>query len=155
MEGTTELGPSWAETLTLQLVTPELLPLLWREAEALLLKGKSQWEEYFDVEDFKAAVEVGIYQLWLTADEGGYTIVVVTDMVVFPKKKLFRGLFVSGGKLKRALPLLDCLEIWARGQGCDTSVIIGRPAWLRLLSRRGYSLEGVVMNKDISDLRVN
>ena len=155
MGGVQVPGYSSAEQITLQLVTPDLTSVFWSEAERLLLSHAELWEKDFDLQDIRLRVEAGRFQMWLIADEGGYNLLVLTEIIDFPKRSKLNFLYLMGSRLQAALPLMDCIELWARRRGCTSSLVRGRPGLIRVLPERGYRLSSVELEKDISHMRVN
>jgi len=69
-------------------------------------------------------------------------------LVDYPRRRILRIWLATGDgeALERAVSVTD--EI-ARNLGCDGVEIEGRKGWARRLVRHGYSMERVVLTKDV------
>lgn len=94
-------------------------------------------------EDIEEGIEEHRYQLW-----PGRHAVVVTEMIVWPRKKLIH-CFLAAGDLVEIHAIRTWAEEWARREGCGAVTISGRPGWERVLAADGYKKRSVTLEKDL------
>ena len=94
-----------------------------------------------DFEDIVKAVFSGHMQLW--ANERGCA---VTEMVVFPKKKMLN-VFLAGGDMDQILDMESACEEFAKMNDCDGLTIAGRKGWKKVLGQRGWTERLMVMER--------
>ena len=127
MEEVLELGLSWDRDIRVRQllrVTPELLPSVWP-----------------------------LKQLWLMNDEDEFLLAALTELTLFPKRKILNILWIGGEDLKDGVKLLDCVEMWARKQGATKVVCQGRIGFERVLKAYGYRKRAIMLDKDISEMK--
>lgn len=84
-----------------------------------------------DIEDVWQGIEEGRFLFW-----PGKNSAVVTEIYVYPKKKVFH-IFLAGGDLEELLEMWDSIEIYAKVVGCSSLSVSGRKGWVRVLESRG------------------
>jgi hypothetical protein len=118
-------------------VWPRVLPWI----ERALAEGLGHLES----RDVRDALERRDMQLWIARREDAVVAALVTEIVVYPRRKVCRFVLMGGADGQREvwLPWLSLLEAWARAEGCDLVEIYGRPGWARLVrhDRRRVVLE--------------
>ena len=127
------------------LVSSKELPLVWPKVVPLLVKGKSAWEEYFELEDIRTMILSGRAQLWLPIEE----LVLITELVQHPKIMVLNLLIAVGDNLNEALKHLRDIELWAKELGATKAIGIGRKGFLRVLAPSGYRQRAVAFEKDL------
>lgn len=144
---------SLGEVRQLLLVSPELLSQVWPHVEPLLLEAKETWGEYYTIESILLLLQAGRAQLWTMNDRDEFILAMVTELLLFPKKKVLNILLIAGSEFREGLELfVDCVEMWAWKQGVTKSTAVGRKGLLRLLKPYGYSERVVALEKDISGM---
>ena len=83
-------------------------------------------------EDVIEGVMSGHMQLW-----SGETACAVTEIIVFPKKKVLH-VFLAGGSMDEIIAMNESAMIWGKAQGCKDMTISGRKGWERVLKNHGY-----------------
>lgn len=109
-------------------------PVVWK----CLAKAVALTEGRFDETSVKEAIRVGDMQLWM-AGALKDSLAVTTELIVYPRQKWCRVVFVGGEGLPFAFDFLGTIEAWAKTQGCVGVEAGGRPEWGRLLQKRGYT----------------
>lgn len=98
----------------------------------------------YDEASVREAIRRGDCQLWMAGPlHDPNRLAVVTELVVYPKQKWCRIVFVGGNGLPLAFDFLGTIEAWARTQGCVGVEAGGRAEWKRLLASRGYAEDGM------------
>jgi len=109
-----------------------------RIEEALAFSGGTH-----TYEDIVRGIEDHRYQLW-----PGRNAVVITEMQVFPQKKVIH-CFLAAGDLREIHSIRTWAERWARKEGCDSVTVTGRPGWERVLATDGYVKTAVMLEKEL------
>ncbi len=93
-------------------------------------------------EDVVERLNSGEFQFWRSESS-----CVVTTIDIFPRIKQLT-VIIGAGDLKEINDhIRPIIEEWARGIGCDTMLIMGRPGWQRALE--GYRRTAVVLEKKL------
>ncbi len=148
-----EHGSSSVEDCQLILVTPDTLGLFWDEVVPLLEEGKEYWEEYETLGSIFKSIFLKEKDLWLTLDDGGVFLAVLTKIETYHLQQTFRILWIGGRNLKKAFGFLEFVELMCARRGIRTVEVLGRPGWLRLLEKSGYEFHSVLLTKDISGVK--
>lgn len=123
---------------------PDLLPWVGRALAA----GEGE----YGLEDVRRLTIERAIQLWAFTDQGSIEGMAATQVINYPrarKTQIFLGA-ARDGLSDRWMPWLEGIEGWARvAQEASANQIIGRPGWVRRLSRFGYRQTHVVMQKDL------
>lgn len=77
------------------------------------------------IEDVWDKIERGTAQLW-----PGSTSVCVTNIDEYPRAKILVG-WLAGGDLMDILATEPVIRNWAKKQGCDAVMLVGRRGWAR------------------------
>ncbi len=126
---------------------------IWEDVEPLLRQGEEYLTPYYSLADVHTLLHAGKLVLWTAADEGGIVLVMLVELVDFPACAIARILYIGGSGVRKVLPLIDFLHLWARRQGAGRIEVNGRPGWLRLLEPKGYLFESVTLVRDLSDVK--
>lgn len=153
MEAVIEHLPDVPDDFAIMLWSGAPVDYIWEDVEPLLRQGEELLAPWYSLADVHTLLLGGRLVLWTAADEGGIVLAMLVELVKFPAAEIARVLYISGGKIKNILPLIDCLHLWARRQGADRIEISGRPAWLRLLEPKGYVFESISLVRDLSDMK--
>jgi len=96
------------------------------------------------VADIAAGIESGAYQMWTSPNAIG-----ITEVVQHPQLKECN-LFLAAGDAGEMEQVLPHIEEWAKKQGCDRMIMVGRKGWLRsFLTKREYRPRWYAMTKDL------
>ena len=126
---------------------------IWEDVEPLLKQGEELLAPWYSLADIHTLLHGGRLVLWTAADEGGIVLVMLVELIKFPASEIVRVLYIGGSGVKRILPLVDFLHLWARRQGADRIEINGRPGWLRLLEPKGYLFESITLVRELDDVK--
>ena len=98
--------------------------------------------------DLQKDLGAGEAQLWLAWDGDGPRAAAVTTITNYPLYTECLIWLCAGDGRDGWLHALEGIEIWAKGQGCATVAIQGRPGWKRVLD--GYSQKAVLLEKRLT-----
>ena len=131
--------------------TPELLacpaqdvPKLWRLVWPVLERAVSRQDEFTEQDVYEDLCNKKS-QLWLAVEGSRLLGVGVTQIAVYPRKRVCLLLYVAGEGWARWRHLLDGICDWARSQGCAELEFSGRRGWLRKLP--DWQFKHVTMSK--------
>lgn len=94
-------------------------------------------------EDVILSVLKGDMQLWHTPKGSA-----VTEVINAPRKRIMHW-FLAGGEMDQVLRFQDSIRIYARAIGCTEMTLSGRPGWVKVLRRHGWTQKGVLMGAEI------
>jgi len=127
-------------------VPSAMLEDAWKPAYKLLEKamdrlglGKYYWEE-----DLRHFVENKDMQLWVAVVDGKLEAAFLTQIVIFPRRKVFDILIVGGDKLGDwVAPSWGTFKDYAKSHECDGIRGFGREGWTRVLEERGIEYSAI------------
>jgi len=111
---------------------------VWDQVTPLISNALRYSYQEYDLEDIKQGLLDRDMQLWVAFREDMITTCMITRILKFPKAKHLVILIYSGEDVKRMLPFKEKLYEWAKGQGCTSVQLYGRPGWERVLAKEGY-----------------
>ncbi len=86
-------------------------------------------------------------QLWTAWDNGELEAAAVTQIIVYPGRKVAGIPLIGGRKRNDWLVFQPLFEEWARANGCDALEGYARPGWLRVLT--GWRHCWTVIRRDL------
>jgi hypothetical protein len=96
------------------------------------------------IDDVERLLACGRYRLW-----SGRAAAAVTEITEFQQRRILTVLH-GGGDLAELLDEIEpALCAFARSQGCDGIMGLGRRGWERVTTGRGYRLAYIAMIKDL------
>jgi hypothetical protein len=119
-------------------ITPRQRTIFARLVDALTNAGRTH-----EIEDVMRALRTGDAQIWVENDS-----VVVTEVLVFPKRTVLR-YWLAAGDMDDMLTLLPKLEQWGREQGATLAEMVGRRGWRKEAAAHGYEAAATIYRKDI------
>lgn len=129
-------------------IPSERLDDVWDAAEELLydaLEGNNGEITTFDCYE---GIKAKRLQLWLVYD-GSIRAAVVTELAIYPRKKVCRVLQLSGKGMDEWLHLTSVIEAWAKENGARGMELVGRKGWERHMKQHGYGFEYLVLSKEL------
>jgi len=140
--------------VTVGLFSPRELDHHWPQIEDMLRCVPHTWEGY-TIEQFLSDAQMGIIQVWGVGKKD-ISLVYFTTICVYPAKRYLRVIWACGA-LDKSLPIIDAsLEQFAKEQNCDAIQIIdGRGGWSRVMKKFGYWQEAIVLERSVSNERLN
>ncbi|HJR55328.1 MAG TPA: hypothetical protein VJ798_02020 [Rhizomicrobium sp.] len=96
------------------------------------------------IDDVERLLACGRYQFW-----AGRAAAAITEITEFQRRKILTVMH-GGGDLAELLDEIEpALCAFAREQGCDGIMGLGRKGWERVTQPRGYRLAYIAMIKDL------
>ena len=135
------------KTLKAQIVQPEDVAYIWEEVAPLLDRVKEHTEGALETDDFLEPLTHGDMQLWISTDGGVMHSAMITQIVIYPQKKVLRIISLAGSDFKKLYYFKDMVESFAIKTGCSSLELWGRKGWKRLLS--DWESNYIVYTKDL------
>ena len=128
-------------------MNPEEVEEHWEEIESHLARCTEYSEGELEPEDFKTYLLNEQMQLWIAIDDNEILAAMVTQIVVYPQKRVLRIVAIGGGQMARWISFLPGLEELAMDQGCVAMEVWGRKGWLKILD--DYTCSYHILSKDL------
>jgi len=130
-------------------VQPESLNALWSQLCPWIVRALKEGAGEYEPEDILSLAKDKRCQVWALLDNSEVIGAIVTQIVVYPRRKMVLLFLASArdGLREHWLPWIRHFEMWARSVGADGLEILGRKGWARVLPD-DYSLTQVVMRKE-------
>jgi len=129
---------------------PDMWPLVLPHLAPSIALSRGRYEP----EDVGILCARGHMQLWI-AGRGDDQVIgaMVTEIAVYPRKRVARTVFAGGTDLRRWYRLAsDAVEAWGRSWGCQGLEACGRRGWGRLV---GAEEDGTWIYRDIKPVGVH
>lgn len=121
------------------MVPKEYIDTCWEKIEPFMEKAAVYTYGRYTSDDIYDSVKEHDYQLWAAFEDGNFKGAVVTNVIVYPKRKLLAMQFCGGIELKEwKVPMLALLQRFARDMGCDGIESTGRPGWSKVFKNDGF-----------------
>lgn len=117
--------------VTVSLPPAEVLVERWGEIAPMLSRSTSRTGCYEPI-DVLALAMAGRMSVWLCMRGEEIDAVVVTQVTVYPRRRVMEVLFAGGSNMRCwRQPLVAAIDSHARDLGCTHVASAGRPGWLR------------------------
>ena len=153
MEKITNCMTTVPDNLSVMLWSGPPANYIWDDVVPLLEQGKEHFEEYYTIEDLRILLCSGKLVLWTAADEGGIILVMLVELIDFPVQSLVRVIYIGGKDVKKVLPVIDMLHLWAKRHGAGSIEFHARVGWLHLLEPHGYVFKSVNIVRELDDVK--
>lgn len=131
--------------IKVSMVPPEHVMECWEHVKEHLAGAIQYTYGRFELDDILTSITDYDHQLWVAFDDERDYGAVVTNFVVYPRKKYVNLAFVGGVEGHRWKgPMLELLQHWAYDNDCDGIESIGRPGWAKIFKNDGYKQIGCV-----------
>jgi hypothetical protein len=125
--------------IEVSLVPTQFIDTCWEQIKPFMEKAAKYTHGRYTSDDIYDSVVEHDYQLWVAFDETGIKGAVVTNMVIYPKRKLLCMAFCGGHDLKEWKdPMLSLLQRFAKDMGCDGIEATARAGWAKIFTNDGY-----------------
>jgi len=125
--------------MEVSMVPPQLINTCWKQVEPFMDKAAKYTYGRFTSDDIYDSVMEHDYQLWVAFDSSVIKGAVVTNVMVYPKRKLLCMSFCGGYDLKEwKEPMLSLLQRYAKDMGCDGIEATARAGWAKIFQSDGY-----------------
>lgn len=139
--------PVSPETVTVTLPPIEVLARRWCEIEPMLERATLRTQCYEPI-DLLMMAGTGRAAMWLAMRGDEILAAIVTQVTVFPRRRVMEVLFSGGREMKAWLPLaVAAIDQHAIACGCSHVASSGRPGWKRAWG--AYSTGDIIMVRDV------
>ena len=133
--------------LKAQIVQPEDIPYIWEQVAPLLDRGREHTEGELETDDYLEELSDGNMQLWVATENSGLHSIMVTQIAVYPQKKVLKILSMAGSDFPKLYEFNDMVESFAIKTGCSGMELWGRKGWKKLLP--DWESNYIVYTKDL------
>lgn len=125
--------------LSLSGVPAALIEGLWEKIEPLIQESLEESKLYLDYSTtdiyfFLCSSEM---QCWIVEDQGDLVAVLITQILVFPQRKVLEVFAAAGTRMEEWLYMVsDTIWAFAKERHCKGMRVYGRPGWARLFQNR-------------------
>lgn len=133
----------------LKAIPAQCVPDVWNTCAPLLQKAVEKTQKDFLLDDILNALLLRDMQLWVWIEDFKIVACCVTQIVVYPQRKICQLPFIGGSGMKQFLKCEDEFILWARAHGCSQLEGFDRGGWLRILSVKNWFKAWVTIRKDI------
>ena len=133
--------------LKAQIVQPEDIAYIWEEVAPLLNRVKEHSEGEAEPDDFLEPLTHGHMQLWIATEDKQMHSAMITQIIVYPQKKVLRVISIAGSDFKRLYEFNDMVQSFAIKTGCSGMELWGRRGWKKLLP--DWESNYIVYSKDL------
>jgi hypothetical protein len=121
------------------MVPSQYVDTCWKQVEPYLDRAADYTFGRYTVGDIYDSVKDYDYHLWVAFEDGKIVGAVVTNFVVYPKRKVLCMSFCGGERLKEWKdPMLKLLQRFAWDMGCDGIEATARRGWAKVFQNDGY-----------------
>ena len=139
-------------------ILPADLPKTWPTLQLFLDLTPSLWEDGYTHEKFLDEILAGTLQLWVITEENKILAFAATQVRTIGAKKTVVIVWLAGKRMteRRLLQFaIDCAHRYAAYVQAQEVVIEGRPGWMRLVTRLGFTQKYVVLSMRTLRERMN
>lgn len=122
---------------------------VWEEIKPLLIKTLEYADGKYNLDDIYTAIKSRDMQLWVVYDNKGILSFCVTQIIIYPRKKVLSMPFVGGVEMLRWLHLTDIIKDFAREKGCDFAEGYARDGWIKVLKPFGFKKTYTIIKADL------
>ena len=116
------------------LISPEDAVKIWDKVGPMLQKVVDHTEGELLPEDFLDNIVNGYMHLWLSVEDTEITMVMVTQIIEYPRRKTLRIIAIAGENFKETHSQFnDMIESFAIQAGCSGLELWGRKGWKKML----------------------
>ena len=130
-----------------QIVQPEDIAHIWEQVAPLLDRAKEHSEGEAEPDDFLEPLTHGDMQLWIFTEESSLHSAMITQIIVYPQKKILRVISIAGSEFEKLRQFNDVVELFAIKTGCTGLELWGRKGWKKLLP--DWESNYIVYTKDL------
>lgn len=114
-------------------VSLEDLDGVWPEVASTIEKSLSYFDGRVCIDDVFKSLKDCKQQLWIACLNGEIVGAAVTEINIFPRKKILTIAYLAGHDFELWKPGIEVLKDFALHHGCKSIQIHGRKGWVRLL----------------------
>ncbi len=129
---------------------------LWPALEPFIDRA-AKFHPFLDAEGLKLLVTHGYATVFITTNDAGVLGFAAVEVIQYPQQRVANIIFAGGGYGFLASltgELMSLIEAWAREQGATSISLTGRPGWMRVAKRFGWTSQPqVAVHKELTDER--
>ena len=129
------------------IVQPEDIAYIWDQVAPLLDRVREHTEGELETDDYLGELSDGNMQLWIATENNGLHSIMVTQIAVYPQKKVLKIISMAGSEFSRLYEFNDMVESFAIKTGCSGMELWGRKGWKKLLP--DWESNYIVYTKDL------
>ena len=138
--------------IEVSMIPREYVDECWKKVENFVEKAAEYTFGRYDSSDIYALVTDYDHQLWAAFDGQEFRGVVVTNVAVYPRKKMLVMQFCGGERLSEWKDqMLSLLKRYARDLHCDGIEAVARPGWAKIFKDDGYQQNWVTFELPIGE----
>lgn len=122
---------------------------VWDIVQPLLKDASLASREKWTVADALRRLQNNEAQLWVILWRGSIIAAVLTELVDLDNCKVCKIVCCAGHDIRRWVDHNQTIEQWAKEQGCRAMYFNAHPVIAKLLSRRGYDMTHIVLEKEL------
>jgi hypothetical protein len=130
-------------------VLSHAIDTVWDEVKPLLIKTLEYADGKYIVDDIYNAIKSRDMQLWVVYDNGGLLSFCITQILIYPRKKVLSLPFVGGVEMFRWLHLTNIIKDFARENHCDFAEGYARDGWIKVLKPFGFEKTYTIIKADL------
>ena len=119
-------------------IANEHLDKVWDLAAPLVSRALDYSDGKYSLEAIYEALAARDMQLWVATLDHELVACCVTEIIIYPNKKVLTIFASAGVGLHNWLGCLSPILEWGKSQGCQASEVYGRPGWARVLAKYGF-----------------
>lgn len=141
-------------TLHVSMVPKQYVDTCWDKVEPYLEKAAKYTYGRYTVDDIRTSITDYDHELWVAFDDEKIKAAVVTNIVVYPKRKLLCMSFCGGEDMASWLDkIIALLRQYAADMGCDGLEATARKGWSRVFKNDGYDGKWVTFELPIEGVK--
>jgi hypothetical protein len=115
------------------LIFPEDIDVIWPHVEDHIARSAARAEGELTTDDFFAFLVDGQMHLWVAIEDKNIIAAMVTQVIVYPRKKVLRIVAIGGEGMERWKQFFPMLEDFAMSLDCTSLEAWGRKGWTKIL----------------------
>lgn len=125
--------------IQISLVPAEYVDTCWSKVEGFIDKAAKYTYGRYTASNIYDMVKEGDYQLWVAFEGDVFKAAVVTNIMVYPQKKMLGMQFCGGEDINSWIkPMIALLKKFAKDVGCEGLESTARPGWAKIFKNDGY-----------------
>jgi hypothetical protein len=130
-------------------VLSHAIDTVWKEIKPLLIKTLEYADGKYNLDDIYQFIKSQDMQLWVVYDNKGLLSFCITQIIIYPRKKVLSMPFVGGVDMLRWLHLTDIIKDYALENGCDFAEGYARDGWIKVLKPFGFKKTYTIIKADL------
>ena len=126
------MGPV-GQNCRVALIFPEDIDVVWPHVKDHIARSAARAEGELTPDDFFAFLVDGQMHLWVAIENKNIIAAMVTQVIVYPRKKVLRIVAIGGEGMERWWQFFPTLEDFAMSLDCTSLEAWGRKGWTKIL----------------------